>query len=94
MKGDQNQVSLFDRLKDNKYNSYQSGSNTIENFLLDLDGKIESFHLDLDGVNSNQNDAAMVPCFSIKRQLSLPRKNAKHLHYWKLLSLLSSHNKK
>ena len=61
MKGDQNQVSLFDRLKDNKYNSYQSGSNTIENFLLDLDGKMESFHVDLDGVNSNQKDAAMVP---------------------------------
>ena len=61
MKGAQNQVSLFDRLKEQQKHSYQTGSNTIDHFLLDLDGKMENFHLDLDGVNSNQNDAAMVP---------------------------------
>ena len=61
MKGAQNQISLFDRLKEQQKQSYQTGSNTIENFLLDLDGKMKNFHLDLDGVNSNQKDAAMVP---------------------------------
>ena len=61
MKGAQNQVSLFDRLIRNSKNIHIKRAATQENFLLDFDGKMEKFHLDLDGVNSNQNDAAMVP---------------------------------